>query len=73
MLTAASNKRITNLGPENYLKDVIAAHGAKLNEVLASNLISPIAFTAAMAGDYEAFLTERSKTIATAVSRLTGW
>jgi hypothetical protein len=73
MLTAASNKRITNRAPSDYLKEVVAALGARLNEVLASNLISPAAFQAAMADDYDAFLSERSKTVASAISALTGW
>jgi hypothetical protein len=73
MLTAASNKRITNRAPSDYLKEVVAALGSKLDEVLAANLISPRAFQAAMADDYDVFLVERSKTITAAVSVLTGW
>jgi hypothetical protein len=73
MLTAASNKRITNRAPSDYLKEVVVALGSKLDEVLAANLISPAAFEAAMSDDYDAFLVERSKTITAAVSVLTGW
>ncbi|MGM4929726.1 GmrSD restriction endonuclease domain-containing protein [Tardiphaga sp. 619_E2_N8_5] len=73
MLTAASNKRITNRAPSDYLKEVVQALGSKLNEVLASNLVSPEAFQAAMNDDYDAFLGERAKTITAAVSNLTGW
>jgi hypothetical protein len=73
MLTAASNKRITNRAPSDYLKDVKASLGEKLSEVLSSNLISPTAFQAAMADDYDEFLKERSKTIDRAVSTLTEW
>jgi hypothetical protein len=73
MLTAASNKRITNRAPSDYLKEVVQALGPKLNDVLASNLISPEAFQAAMNDDYDAFLSERAKTITATVSNLTGW
>lgn len=73
MLTAASNKRITNRAPSDYLKDVRAALGSRLAEVLVANLISETAFEAALADDYDAFLSERSKTIDKAVSQLTGW
>jgi hypothetical protein len=73
MLTAASNKRITNRAPSDYLKDVKAALGNRLSEVLAANLLSPAAFDAALADDYNAFLVERSTTIDQAVSQLTGW
>jgi hypothetical protein len=73
MLTAASNKRITNRAPSDYLKDVKAALGEKLPDVLATNLITPRAFDAAMADDYDGFLSERSVTIDKAISRLTDW
>lgn len=73
MLTAASNKRITNRAPSDYLKEVSQALGPKLNEVLASNLISTEAFKAALADDYDGFLAERAKTIQQMVSTLTDW
>jgi hypothetical protein len=73
MLTAASNKRITNRAPSDYLKETVTALGSELNAVLASNLISPEAFKAAMNDDYDTFLSERSKTITAAISSLTGW
>jgi hypothetical protein len=73
MLTAASNKRITNRAPSDYLKDVKAALGSRLAEVLSANLISDKAFDAALADNYDAFLSERSKTLDQAVSQLTGW
>ncbi|MEZ2142642.1 DUF262 domain-containing protein [Bradyrhizobium sp. DN5] len=73
MLTAASNKRITNRAPSDYLKEVANALGPKLDEVLASNLITPEAFKAALADDYDGFLTERAKAIEAMVSKLTGW
>jgi hypothetical protein len=73
MLTAASNKRITNRAPSDYLRECVATLGTKLDGVLASNLISQAAFQAAMADDYGAFLSERSKTITSVVSTLTGW
>ena len=73
MLTAASNKRITNRAPSDYLKEVAATLGTRVDDVLATNLITPAAFEAAMSDDFEAFLSERSKAISSAVSELTGW
>lgn len=73
MLTAASNKRITNRAPSDYLKEVQQTLGSKLDDVLTANLISADAFKAALADDYDAFLSERAKTINNAVSQLTGW
>lgn len=73
MLTAASNKRITNRAPSDYLKEVEKAHGPKLEKVLSSNLITVAAFEAAMKDDYDTFLAERATAITTAVSKLTGW
>lgn len=73
MLTAASNKRITNRAPSDYLKEVAATLGDKLDAVLASNLITPEAFKAALRDDYDTFLTERAKAIDAMVSKLTGW
>jgi hypothetical protein len=73
MLTAASNKRITNRAPSDYLKEVVDTLGAKLDEVLATNLITPEAFKAALWDDYDTFLNERSKAITAEISKLTGW
>ncbi|WP_315741844.1 MULTISPECIES: GmrSD restriction endonuclease domain-containing protein [unclassified Bradyrhizobium] len=73
MLTAASNKRITNRAPSDYLKEVKKELGGNLDKVLAHNLITHEAFEAAMQDDYDKFLEERAKGIASAVSNLTGW
>jgi hypothetical protein len=73
MLTAASNKRITNRAPSDYLKEVKKELGGNLDKVLSHNLITPEAFEAAMQDDYDKFLAERAKGIASAVSGLTGW
>ena len=63
MLTASSNKIITNRAPSDYLKDVRAHLGSNLETALSANLISQAAFSAALADDYETFLNERAKTI----------
>jgi hypothetical protein len=73
MLTAASNKRITNRAPSSYLKDVKAALGDQLSAVLKSNFISDRAFQAALEDDYDEHLKERAITIHAAISVLTGW
>jgi len=73
MLTAGSNKKISNRSPSDYLKEVVSQLGANLDNALAANLISKEAFDAAMSNDYGAFLTARAQTIHRTVSELTGW
>jgi hypothetical protein len=76
MLSSASNKRISGTRPSVYLDSVIeaaAAAGAEINDWLARNLISPEAFAAAHADDYEAFLRLRSETIHAQVLPMAGW
>lgn len=73
MLTSVSNKQISNRPPSDYLKDVEKAAGNNLDEWLASNLISDKAFKAALKDDYDTFIEERSLTIDSRVSQLTGW
>ena len=73
MLTSASNKRVSNRAPSDYLKETQAAAGNNLNDWLASNLISEEAFKAALKDDYTAFVTARSETINKAISLLGGW
>lgn len=73
MLTAASNKKITNRAPSDYLKDVEQELGADLQKSLDANFVSTAAFEAAKRDDYPGFLGERSKTLTGAISALTGW
>lgn len=73
MLTAASNKKITNRAPSNYLKDAAAQLGATFKVALETNLISDGAYAAALEDDYDIFLLERSKTISKRIGELTGW
>ena len=73
MLTADSNKRISNRAPSDYLKDVEAALGGQLKAALEANLISDAAYAAAKIDDYGTFLQERAKTIYARSKELTGW
>jgi hypothetical protein len=76
MLSAGSNNRISNSRPSVYLEwvvDAAAAAGADLNNWLANNLISPEAFEAARADNYDEFLRLRSETIHAAVLPMAGW
>ncbi len=73
MLTAASNKKITNKAPSIYLKDAAAQLGATFKIALETNLISDAAYAAALEDNYDVFLLERSKTISKRVDELTGW
>ena len=70
MLSSSSNKIISKRAPSDYLKEVEKAAGARLAEMLRSNLISEAAFTAALKDDYDAFLQQREKTIDEAVASL---
>lgn len=72
MLTAASNKKITNRAPSNYLKDAAAQLGATFKVALETNLISDGAYAAALEDNYDLFLAERSKTISKRIGELTG-
>jgi hypothetical protein len=73
MLTAASNKRISNRAPSDYHREAEAALGDRFENSMAANLISPRAVEAAKDNDYTAFLEERSFAIDGAMSELTGW
>ena len=73
MITAKSNKKITNRAPSEYLKDVQVALGGELHNALRRNLISDEAFGAALRDDYDGFLSQRAKTIELSVRDLTGW
>lgn len=73
MLTADSNKKISDRAPSDYLKDVEAALGDNLKRALESNLISDAAYAAAKMDDYDTFLQERAKTIYARSRELTGW
>jgi hypothetical protein len=73
MLTADSNKKISNRAPSDYLKEVEAALGGNLKPALHSNLISDAAYAAAKIDDYDTFLKERAKAIYVRSKELTGW
>lgn len=73
MLTSISNKQITNRPPSDYLRAVKSAAGQNLSSWLEFNLISEVAFRAALEDDYDTFIEERSKTIDNHVSLLTNW
>jgi hypothetical protein len=73
MLTAASNKRISNRPPSDYLKEVEDKLGDQLKSALEANLISDAAYAAASVDDYQTFVSERAKTIHSRTLELTGW
>ncbi|WP_082515349.1 DUF262 domain-containing protein [Methylobacterium sp. Leaf112] len=73
MLTSASNKRITNRSPSDYLIEAKNLLGTELRNVLQSNLISDAAYEAALHDDYPRFLDERARTISNWVNKLAGW
>ena len=73
LLTSSSNKTITNRAPSDYLKDVEAAAGNDLVSWLERNLISGEAFEAAMADDFDEFISIRCEDINQTALELAGW
>ncbi|WP_169744458.1 GmrSD restriction endonuclease domain-containing protein [Spirillospora albida] len=64
MLTSISNRAVSDQPPAAYLQDEIDFSGEEeIRARLDSLLISPQAFDAAMAGDYQSFLAARGDTI----------
>jgi hypothetical protein len=63
LLSKGNNRDIWDSRPSVYFKTVAANLGAKLHDVLSSNLISPAAYQACLDEDYDTFLEERAKTI----------
>jgi hypothetical protein len=72
LLSSDSNKKISDRSPSDYWKDVAAAAGNKLGELLACNLISGEAYTAALADNFDGFIQERAKAIQAAVAARAG-
>jgi hypothetical protein len=73
MLTSASNKRISNRAPSDYLKEVEKAAGENLQAWLDTNLISEAAFEAAKEDDFSGFLAHRAQTLHRLLLPLAGW
>jgi hypothetical protein len=73
MLTSASNKRISNRAPSDYLKEVESAAGENLQTWLDTNLISRDAFEAAKEDDFGRFLALRAETLHRLLLPLAGW
>ena len=70
MLTADSNKKISDRAPSDYVESAL---GDELKTALEANLVSDAALAAAQMNDYDAFLQERAKTIYQRSKELTGW
>jgi hypothetical protein len=73
MLTSASNKRISNRAPSDYLKEVEKAAGENLQTWLDTNLVSAAAFEAAKEDDFQRFLALRAETLHRLLLPLAGW
>jgi hypothetical protein len=73
MMSSASNKVISNRAPSDYLKDVEKVAGAHLSSRLASHLITPEAYEAALADNFEDFLVLRRGAIHETVQKLAAW
>jgi hypothetical protein len=73
MLSSASNKKISDSSPSEYLSSVASVAGDKLDGWLASNLIPREAFDAALGDDFNSFLRIRAEYIHAAVMSKAGW
>jgi hypothetical protein len=73
MLTSASNKKILKKSPSNYFMEVAENAGVELEFLLNSNLISDLAFSAALEDDFERFIDLRAETIHNFVILKAGW
>ncbi len=66
LLSSASNIRISNRAPSEYLRELLSDIGPdELNRRLGTLLISPDALDAALVDDYSAFLSARAVTLHT--------
>jgi hypothetical protein len=63
MLTADSNKVITNRAPSDYLTASRDVLGEDFKKALETNLISDAALAAALCDDFDMFVAERARTI----------
>jgi len=73
MLSSASNKKISDSSPAEYLPSIVSAAGEKLDEWLVSNLIPREAFDVALRNDFNSFLRIRAEYIHVAVTSKAGW
>jgi hypothetical protein len=73
MLSSASNKKISDSAPSQYLPKVAEAAGTQLGDWLASNLIPDKAWDAALNDDFKQFLRIRSEFIHAAVMAKCSW
>lgn len=72
-LSSASNKMISDRAPSEYVQKLLNEHGADARSWLATNLIDDDAINAALADDYEKFLTARSNAINECAKIQAGW
>ncbi|HXA61272.1 MAG TPA: DUF262 domain-containing protein [Streptosporangiaceae bacterium] len=64
MLTSLSNKRIADQRPSGYLQiEVDFSTEPEIRRRLVTSMVSPTAFDAAMADDYDGFLAARAETL----------
>lgn len=71
-LSSSSNKIVSDRAPSDYLKKVLADHGAAAQQWLASNLIDSAAIDAALKDDYDGFLEARAEAINVRAKALAG-
>lgn len=72
-LSSSSNKLISDRAPSEYVGNLLAEYGAEARAWLATNLIDEAAISAALADDYDAFLSARANLINERAKTQAGW
>jgi hypothetical protein len=73
LISSGSNKQISDSKPSVYLPECAARLGQDLKKVLESNLISEVAYEAALRDDFDAFSIARTETLNQYANSLCGW
>ncbi len=73
LLSSASNKKISDRRPSEYLPECAEVLGDQFTAVLSSNLISKEAYEYALAEDYERFIDQRASDLSGFAMSLAGW
>ena len=72
-LSSSSNKLISDRAPSEYVANLLAEYGAEARAWLATNLIDEAAINAALADDYDTFVSARANVINERAKTQAGW
>jgi predicted HTH transcriptional regulator len=74
LLSEETNKKIKNRNPKDYYQDILKIIGneKKVEEIMATHLISPLAIKCMQENDFDGFIKERERTIIDELKKVTG-